>query len=140
MLSKYRFFGSETILPGGVSLSRYGEMVFMEPAAANALIAAHPPALVVPEELWDEIFPPGSETDAELAKWPSVTIHATEPAAATNAPAEFLAKTDAVRKAHYEYRESLLAAIVKAAIREPDAAKAAVILNTLAPGPVSEPA
>jgi hypothetical protein len=115
MLSKYRFFGSETILPGNIALSRYGQIVEMEPEDANALIAASPPALLLPEELWDEIFPPGAETDAELAKWPSATIHASVPAAATNAPAEFLARTKAVRAAHHEYRAGLLAAVVQAA-------------------------
>ena len=86
-MAEFRFFGTETILPGDIALSRYGQIVEMDEAKANALIVASPPALLLPAELWDEIFVPGAETEAELGKWPSAAIHATVPAAATNAPA-----------------------------------------------------
>jgi hypothetical protein len=114
-MSEFRFFGSETILPGDIALSRYGQIVEMEPAAATALIVASPPALLLPADLWDEIFLPGPETDAELAKWASATIHATVPSADTNAPGEFLARTKAVRDAYHEFRQGLLESVVKAA-------------------------
>lgn len=101
-MAKFRFFGAQATY-AGLGYSRYGQLVDMESGVANALIVASPPALLLPEELWDGIFLPGSETDAELAKFPSVTIHGT-------APDEFRAKTGAVRKAFHEYREDLLIA------------------------------
>ena len=58
-------------------LSKYGEIVNLDAADADRLIAAHPPALLLPADLWNEIFVPGPETDAELARFPSVAIHYT---------------------------------------------------------------
>jgi hypothetical protein len=103
-MAEFRFFGTETILPGNIALSKYGQIVEMEPDAANALIVASPPALLLPEELWESI----GITEADLAEFPSATIHG-------SAPEEFRTKTDAARKAYHEYREGLLAAMVKAA-------------------------
>lgn len=108
MLAKFVFFGSETILPDGTVLSRYGQVVSMEPEAADALIAAAPPALLLPTELWDKIFLSDDATAALLAEFPSTSIHET-------APAEFRAQADAVRVAYHEYRVDLLKRIAQAA-------------------------
>jgi len=93
-MAEYRFFGSESVLRGGLPLTKYGQRVALEPDEANALIAAHPPALLLPADLWDKC----GITDEELAKFPSAEIHGA-------APEEFLAKTKAVRMAWHIYRE-----------------------------------
>jgi hypothetical protein len=98
-MSKFRFFGTESTLPGGKALTQYGQVVDMVEEEANALIAAFPSGLLLPEDLWEKI----GITAEELAEYPSVTIHGA-------APEAFLAKTRAVRVAFHEYRESLLAA------------------------------
>ncbi|HEX4138363.1 MAG TPA: hypothetical protein VHY84_27380 [Bryobacteraceae bacterium] len=98
MTAEYRFFGSQIILRGA-ELSKYGQVVEMEPEEADKLIAETPPALILPENLWAEC----GITAAELAEFPSVSIHGA-------APEAFRVKTVAVRTAFHDYRKGLLKA------------------------------
>jgi hypothetical protein len=101
-MAEYRFFGSESVLADRRELTKYGEIVNLDQADADRLIAAHPPALLLPADLWNEIFTPGAETDIDLSRFPSVAIHST-------APEPFRVKTAAVRKAWHKYRDGLQA-------------------------------
>jgi hypothetical protein len=74
-MAVFRFLGT-TATYAGVAYSIYGQQVEMEEAKANALIAASPPALLIPEALWEKWFPVDDpETAPLLAKWSNADLH-----------------------------------------------------------------
>jgi hypothetical protein len=114
-MGKYRFFGTESAI-GALAATRYGQVLDLDDADAARLVAAHPPALIVPEAVWAK----AGISDEELAAWPSTLIHGA-------APDAFRAKTDAVRAAYHDYRAGLLAGLPLADQTGANAAKAAPV-------------
>lgn len=103
-MGRYRFIGTETILPVDTTITEYGQPVERDSAETDALIAAHPPAQLLPEELWEEC----GITEEERAKHPAASNH-------DKAPPEFQAKARAARDSYHKYREGLIAAAKTAA-------------------------
>ena len=102
-MKTYRFIGSESEY-AGIPFTVYGQSVDMDQADATALILAHPPALLLPEET----FLKCGFTREELEEFRATFLH-------DEAPPAFLKKAQAARQAMHDLRDSLANPAVKTA-------------------------
>ena len=94
-MKTYRFIGSESEYAGN-SFTFYGQPVEMNEDDATALILAHPPALLLPE---DAFLKCGFKPE-ELEEFRATFLH-------DAAPPAFLKKAQAARQALHDLRDSL---------------------------------